>query len=106
MRLKSSHIKKHNPNAPYYRSWREKLFIEQQGICEICGKHLILIGTRKNSKSTAHLDHDHESGVFRGILCKNCNSGLGGLHDDQTLLLKAILYLKKWSKIEGQSLDA
>ena len=39
------------------------------------------------------LDHCHESGQFRGFLCRNCNNGLGRFQDNPDLLIKAANYL-------------
>lgn len=56
----------------------------QEGKCAICqrcdGWHL-------------HIDHCHETGEVRGLLCRRCNSGLGCFGDDLSLLLVAIGYL-------------
>ena len=41
------------------------------------------------------LDHCHETGDFRGWLCKKCNTGLGLLGDNVTELSRAIKYLSK-----------
>lgn len=41
-----------------------------------------------------HLDHDHESGAIRAVLCLNCNCGIGHLHDSPDLLRKAAAYLE------------
>lgn len=41
------------------------------------------------------LDHDHETGVFRGWICRSCNSGIGNLGDDIPGLEQAIKYLEK-----------
>tara|TARA_Y100000004_G_scaffold28565_1_gene29331 strand:- start:105 stop:437 length:333 start_codon:yes stop_codon:yes gene_type:complete len=46
------------------------------------------------------LDHDHESGQFRGWLCKQCNTGLGNLGDDLESLLRAVQYLAKQDDLE------
>ena len=50
--------------------------------CQIC-----------NKKKPLHLDHDHSTGEYRGMLCVNCNTALGGFKDDVKLLNKAIEYL-------------
>jgi hypothetical protein len=56
--------------------------------CELCG------GTPKTGRwKILHLDHDHETGTFRGWLCHNCNVGLGHFDDSVPLLRKAIAYL-------------
>lgn len=40
------------------------------------------------------LDHDHETGLFRGWLCRNCNHGIGKLGDDINGITNAMRYLK------------
>ena len=51
--------------------------------CEICGVE----------GKDLHLDHDHQTGLFRGWLCHKCNCGLGNFRDDVTTMQKAIAYL-------------
>jgi len=55
------------------------------GTCQICGA--------SPSQRAHHIDHDHETGVIRGVLCFKCNSGLGCFNDDPALLQAAINYL-------------
>lgn len=45
--------------------------------------------------SQFHLDHCHDTGKFRGILCSLCNSGLGMFNDNEKIMLRAIDYLKQ-----------
>lgn len=64
--------------------------------CECCGKV---------SDSPLVLDHDHETGKFRGWICIKCNLGLGRLGDTIESLMRAVEYLKKSaSRIYGTSL--
>ena len=60
---------------------------EQNGRCAICGVDSNSIGRRLS------IDHNHESGAFRGLLCHNCNVLLGHAKDSPDLLRKAICYL-------------
>ena len=49
------------------------------------------------------LDHCHQTGEFRGWLCKSCNTGLGGIGDSTEGVLLALEYLEKASKKENLS---
>jgi hypothetical protein len=66
----------------------DNLYREQNGICKIC-EHSDT-GGRRNYLC---VDHDHETGKVRGLLCHDCNIGIGKLKDDPKLLQKAMLYL-------------
>lgn len=68
---------------------RNKLLQDQQYKCVICGTILNSSGTH------THTDHDHTTGKIRGLLCTNCNRGLGSFHDNIEHLKKAIMYLEK-----------
>ena len=56
---------------------------EQGGVCAICGR-----------PDPEHVDHSHETGAVRGILCFNCNGGLGQFRDSIDALLAAATYLE------------
>jgi len=45
-----------------------------------------------------HIDHDHTTGVVRGVLCKPCNTGLGLLGDSEEGLSRALDYLREGRK--------
>lgn len=63
---------------------------EQNGRCAICG-------LSDTSKPTVFpvVDHCHKTGAVRGLLCANCNKGLGHFKDDINLLFSAAMYLKR-----------
>jgi len=58
----------------------------QNNMCAICNNP---------SHKTLHIDHDHVTGKVRGLLCSNCNTGIGFFKDDISLLNNAIDYLAK-----------
>ena len=66
-----------------------QLYDNQGGRCKICGDRYIL-GTTKGLV----VDHCHTTMEVRGLLCGNCNTGLGKFKDDIELLNKAIEYIK------------
>jgi hypothetical protein len=57
--------------------------------CAICGRTEVDGRWEKNM----HIDHCHETSRVRGVLCHNCNLGIGNFQDDPELLQKAIDYL-------------
>ncbi|KKN76104.1 hypothetical protein LCGC14_0372990 [marine sediment metagenome] len=57
----------------------EDMLAAQDWFCAICEASLDLWG------STTHVDHDHETGEVRGILCVRCNIGIGYLRDADVL---------------------
>jgi hypothetical protein len=71
-----------------------RIFDAQNGKCAICNESL---GDLKNDRvpSEAKLDHDHETGRIRGVLCDKCNRGLGFFKDDPKRLRDAVAYLNK-----------
>lgn len=62
----------------------------QGGVCAICGLEQAVEYSENLS-----VDHDHETGAVRELLCHHCNVGLGGFKDDPRLLNKASAYLMK-----------
>jgi hypothetical protein len=74
--------------AEYHR-----LFDEQKGACKICGATDPCGNGSKNKR--LYVDHCHDTGVVRGLLCHHCNVGLGSFKDDVNTLAKAIEYLSQ-----------
>lgn len=62
----------------------------QNGRCAICGHEDLT-----NRSFFPVVDHCHQTGKVRGLLCMNCNRGLGKFKDDLNRLFTAIAYLSK-----------
>ena len=71
----------------------DELLAAQGGRCAICRRE-------PRPDISLHLDHDHESGRLRGILCFRCNNSLGDLDDDPSLLRAAFRYLESYQASE------
>lgn len=65
------------------------MFAFQEGKCLGCNKH------QSELKSALHVDHDHETGKIRGLLCKKCNTAIGLMKDSIYNLNNMINYLSK-----------
>jgi hypothetical protein len=64
-----------------------KMFIEQNGCCKICQDH------QSKFKNSLCVDHCHTTGKVRGLLCDQCNRGLGSFKDDIEIVKNIIKYL-------------
>lgn len=111
-------------NAQYAREWRlnnpektktydlkryfgielleyKQLLEDQRGLCAICrGKEFAKKHDSTKEIRDFAVDHDHKTGKVRGLLCTNCNKGLGHFQDDADLVMKAALYLEKHKTTE------
>jgi len=70
----------------------ERMLQEQGGVCGICGGQPDI--TRHGITRLA-IDHDHATGKIRGLLCNNCNAGMGIIGDTVEHLERAAEYLKR-----------
>jgi hypothetical protein len=97
-----------------YKSWSSKLqreygmtveqyeimLSEQGGLCKICGRE----ETHRHFGKPVRMavDHCHETGVVRGLLCRNCNVAIGLLGHSVSRLEKAICYLQDFSILNSK----
>ncbi|MDX3754669.1 endonuclease VII domain-containing protein [Streptomyces mirabilis] len=74
-----------SPQAPLgmTEAERDEMIASQMGLCVICLK-----------APAVHVDHCHETGRVRGVLCFNCNSAIGKLGDDPDAVRRAAAYLE------------
>jgi hypothetical protein len=68
----------------------DEMNAEQDGVCAICGSECV-------RRKELCVDHDHETGEVRDLLCMKCNLGIGQFNDDPDLLKKAVRYLRRHS---------
>ena len=83
-RIKTNHkamLKKYGITEEVY----QQMLIDSNGICPIC-----------DCKRTLHIDHNHQTGKVRGLICTSCNTGLGKFKDNIELLTNALKYLKRY----------
>jgi len=74
------HLKRHYGLT---QAERDEMVASQRGLCVICLK-----------APAVHVDHCHETGKVRGVLCFNCNSAIGKLGDDPDAVRRAAAYLE------------
>ena len=108
----SDHCKDKGLADNYYRNTYNvgldvitNLLEKQNNLCFICEE--VGFKMREDVKSQLNVDHDHETGKVRGLLCHNCNRALGLLKDDTNRLRRAISYLEGATTIpEGSTPQA
>ena len=83
--------RKYNYKSRYGISIKDynKMLKEQGYHCAICGM--------KEDKRRLSIDHDHNTGTVRALLCSGCNKGLGLFMDSYELLNKASSYLRRFN---------
>ena len=67
------------------------MFEAQEGCCAICGRH------QSELDKILVIDHNHDTGEVRRLLCSACNAGIGMFQEDVNLLLNAIEYLRQFA---------
>lgn len=70
----------------------DKMFAEQQGCCAICGKH------QSELKRALEVDHNHQTGCVRKLLCGRCNRLVGSMENALELVDVVLDYLKEYNE--------
>lgn len=71
----------------------EDMVVAQNGVCAICKKSESQM--LNNKKKRLAVDHCHDTGEVRGLLCGACNSAIGLMGEDPSVFMSAIEYLRK-----------
>lgn len=91
----------------FYRLWErfgmtrqmfDAMLAEQDGRCAIC----CTVFNESSPTTKPQVDHDHETGYVRGLLCLRCNNGIGAMNDDIDRLHSAIAYLENARECQEQ----
>lgn len=69
----------------------DRMLDEQGGVCAICRRPPT--GQGRNAQ-TLHVDHCHKTNKVRGLLCGACNTALGLLQEDPTVIRRLLRYTK------------
>ena len=64
------------------------MFAAQNGVCAICLE-------ARPEERTLHVDHDHETGAIRGLLCFRCNNAIGSLRENSLIFEAAANYFDR-----------
>ena len=90
---RARHGERYNLNRKFGgSSLYAELYATQKGLCAICEKP-----ERSRRYKTLSVDHCHDSGKIRGLLCSHCNRALGLFQDNAETLAAALYYLRKTS---------
>jgi hypothetical protein len=73
----------------------ERMLADQFGGCAICGRP-------EPEDGSLHVDHDHETGAVRGLLCFPCNQAIGAFEEQLDLLTAALRYLRRHDQTEHE----
>ena len=96
---RSAAKKRYNPTKAKVSGWKqagikdmtieryESLLLAQDNSCAICRSH------KDSFKRMLNVDHDHTTGEVRGLLCDNCNRGIGYLKESAEIMDNAKKYL-------------
>lgn len=72
----------------------EALFAKQNGVCAICQKPEKTIDKKQNKLRRLAVDHCHTTDKIRGLLCFECNTGIGKFGDNPQLIERAAEYVR------------
>ena len=78
--------------------WYDSKLEEQNNLCAACGEPEKAIQNTSGKLRPLSVDHDHESGKTRALLCTSCNAILGMLENHPEKTKKLIIYLRNYGK--------
>ena len=88
-------IKKHGITLDEYEAMHDA----QDSVCAICGQPETKTDPRRGKTFDLAIDHDHETGKVRALLCHGCNTALGLLKEDINLIDKLKAYIMEHNNV-------
>lgn len=79
----------------------EERLKKQNSQCPICGK-TIRLDVPQWKEEKAVVDHNHKTGKFRSLLCRNCNLAIGLFNESIDILVGAAIYLREFYEEENR----
>lgn len=70
-----------------------KMFHEQGGVCNICERPERIVNGKSKKVAPLAVDHCHDTGKVRGLLCFSCNIALGKFQDSPEILARALAHV-------------
>mgnify|MGYP001605667530 CR=1 FL=1 len=95
-KLRVQHLQRSYSISP--ADW-ELLYLAQDGVCAICGQSETKMNNKSGQLQRLCVDHDHITRKHRGLLCNRCNTTIGKVNEDLSLLEKMVMYLRHWRTV-------
>ena len=73
----------------------DRMFAEQGGVCACCGQSETRLDSRTGEVRYLSVDHDHDTGDVRSLLCGECNSAFGMMQEDPDRIRMLLAYAEK-----------
>ena len=93
-KFKESHERQKLRKRGVTLEWYQEQLIAQGGGCKICGRIEDSVDNFSGDARRLAVDHCHETGAVRGLLCSRCNTALGLMGDNPDRLRQAAFYLE------------
>lgn len=72
------------------------MFRTQRGLCAVCGNPETIIDKKTGLPILLSVDHHHETGQVRALLCRGCNTAFGLLKEDPDRIYALLHYAEVW----------
>lgn len=90
-----------------FEAWYQKTFAEQAGACAVCRVPFTAEAPAKRggAKGVPYVDHDHETGRVRALVCTGCNIAIGYAEKSPERMIASVEYLLKHTEARLTDLD-